>query len=160
MKKVLFFLAAVCLVLSSFAASLLTSPSPKKATEIMIPVGSSGKQISLMELSEIKIKDFEALTGRKMKLIDKVGFQLAQRDLRKSINEDGTINNKKLEKFTKKVAGDGGFHLGGFALGFLIGLIGVLIAYLIKDEKKPNRVKWAWIGLAGVVVLYLILALI
>src|SRR5919199_733669 len=112
MKKVLFFLVAVCLVLSSFAASLLTSPSPKKATEIMIPVGTSGKQISLMELSEIKAKDFEQLSGHKMKLIDKVGFHLAQRDLRKSINEDGTINNKRLEKFTKRFAGDTGFHLG------------------------------------------------
>ena len=160
MKKVLFFLVAVCLVLSSFAASLLTSPSPKKATEIMIPVGTLGKRISLMELSEIKAKDFEQLSGHKMKLIDKVGFHLAQRDLRKSINEDGTINNKRLEKFTKRFAGDTGFHLGGFALGFLLGLLGVLIAYLIKDEYKPNRVKWAWIGFAGVVVLYLIIALL
>jgi hypothetical protein len=160
MKKVLFFLVAVCLVLSSFAASLLTSPSPKKATEIMIPVGTSGKQISLMELSEIKVKDFEQLSGHKMKLIDKFGFHLAQRDLRKSINEDGTINNKRLEKFTKRFAGDTGFHLGGFALGFLLGLLGVLIAYLIKDEYKPNRVKWAWIGLAGLVALSLIIALL
>ena len=47
-----------------------------------------------------------------------------------------------------------GFHLGGFALGFLIGPIGVLIAYLIDDDKKRNRVKWAWIGLIAWVVIF------
>jgi len=37
-----------------------------------------------------------------------------------------------------KRAGDGSlaFYIGGFALGFLLGLIGVLIAYLINDDKK------------------------
>jgi hypothetical protein len=32
----------------------------------------------------------------------------------------------------------------------------VLIAYLINDEKHANRVKWAWIGLAVIVVIVLI----
>jgi hypothetical protein len=44
-----------------------------------------------------------------------------------------------------------------FALGFLLGLIGLLIAYLINDDYKHNRVKWAWIGFGIVVVLNIIL---
>ena len=48
-----------------------------------------------------------------------------------------------------KKRGDGeGFQAGGFFLGFLLGLIGVLITYLINDDQKRNRVKWAWIGFA------------
>jgi hypothetical protein len=45
-------------------------------------------------------------------------------------------------------------------LGFLLGLIGVLIAYLIKDDKKRNRVKWAWLGLLAWVVIWLIVVVI
>jgi len=44
-------------------------------------------------------------------------------------------------------------------LGFLLNLVGVLIAYLIKDDYKSNRVKWAWIGLGLNIGLTLILAL-
>ena len=52
--------------------------------------------------------------------------------------------------------GQTGFHAGGFFLGLLLGLIGVLIAYLINDDKHRNRVKWAWIGWGVIVVLVLI----
>jgi uncharacterized membrane protein len=69
------------------------------------------------------------------------------------------VNSKKLEKFLKKADGSG-FHLGGFALGFLLGLIGVLIAYLLNDEKKSARVKWAWLGLLTAVVLWVIVAVL
>lgn len=159
MKKIAAFLMAFAIMAQSFAAVSVTVP-PKKASEVFIPVGNTGKQISLQELSQMKVKEFEAFTGRDMKLADKVTFKMAQRELRKNISHDGTINSKKLNKFfTQKVDGTTGFHLGGFALGFLLGLIGVLIAYLLNDEKKKNRVKWAWIGVAAIVVIY-ILALI
>jgi len=66
---------------------------------------------------------------------------MTQKQLRKTINRDGTFNQKKAEKFLSRYAdGSSGFHAGGFFLGFLLGLIGVLIAYLIKDDKKKNRV--------------------
>jgi hypothetical protein len=84
------------------------------------------------------------------------GFQIGTAKLKRSIAEDGTISSKKLKKHATLIDGETGFHLGGFALVFLIGLIGVLIAYLINDGKKPNRTKWAWIGLAAWVVIILI----
>ena len=160
MKKLLLLLTAVCLITSSFAA-FEVKPVAKKATEIYLPVGKD-KKISLMELSNITIKDFEKLTGRHMNFIDRIGFKSGQKKLRKSISADGTINNKRLIKF---VNGDGdhstGFHIGGFALGLFLGAIGVLIAYVAggEDEVKRNRVKWAWIGFGLFVVLYLVLVL-
>jgi multisubunit Na+/H+ antiporter MnhE subunit len=50
-------------------------------------------------------------------------------------------------KALKSANGKTGFHPGGFALGFPFGLIVALIAYLIRDDKKRNGRKWAWIGL-------------
>jgi hypothetical protein len=112
---------------------------------LYIPIGTTGKKISLMELSTIRMDNLEALTGRKMNFAEKISFKVSQKKLRKSIASDGTVESKKLQKLFEKRDGETGFHLGGFALGLLLGIIGVLIAYLIKDDYKRNRVKWAWI---------------
>jgi hypothetical protein len=159
MKKFITLFLALSLLATSFAGTNIVEPKkPAKinANNVLIPVGKNGEKISLMDLSRMKVKDLEAITGNKMKLTDKVGFALAQKQLRSSIDADGTINNRKLNKVAAKADDGSGFHLGGFALGFLLGLIGVLVAYLIKDDKKSARVKWAWIGLAAWVVIWLI----
>ncbi len=73
--------------------------------------------------------------------------------MKRGINKDGVVTGKKMKKMFA-AGGETGFHVGGFALGFLVGLIGVLIAYLINDDYKRNRVKWAWIGFGVFVVIY------
>ena len=157
MKKLLLILLAFSLACSSFAFSTF-SFSHKKASDVFIPIGSTGMKISLLDLSKIGVKDFEKLSGRHLNFFDKIGFKMAQRKLRKSINADGTIDNKKLNKFLEQGDHSTGFHLGGFALGFFLGLIGVLLAYVVwDDENKKNRIKWAWIGFGIAFVLYLIL---
>jgi hypothetical protein len=111
--------------------------------------------LSVQDLSLISVKDFQNLTGKKMNLVDRLSFKIAQKKLRGSINTDGSFNKKKVEKFFNSAAeGGSGFHLGGFILGLLLGLIGVLIAYLIKDDKKKARVKWAWIGWVAWLIIY------
>lgn len=158
MKKVFAFLLAFAIMAQSFA-TVITKPEPLKASDIRIPV-ASGKVITLQDLADMKASDFAKLTGKKMKFFDRVGFKIAQKKLRNSINPDGTLSSKKLEKnFRKAADGSSGFHLGGFALGFFVGLIGVLIAYLINDDYKSNRVKWAWLGLLAGFVLSLIVIL-
>lgn len=141
-----------------FAASSPFKETPKlpKASEIMIPIGQSGKTISLLELGNIKQTDLEILTGRKMNAPERFAFRSAQRKINRGINSEGEITNKKMKKMFY-ADGETGFHIGGFALGFLVGLIGVLIAYLINDDNKKNRVKWAWIGFGAFVAVYFIL---
>jgi hypothetical protein len=156
MKKLFLLFTAVLILTGSFATSSVLLPKTK-ATEVFIPIGNTGKKISLMELSTISMDNLQTLTGRKMNFAERVSFKITQKKLRKSITSDGTIENKKLEKLIQKRGGDTGFHLGGFALGFLLGLIGVLIAYLIHDEHKRNRVKWAWLGLLAWIVIWLII---
>lgn len=160
MKRLFLLVLSFYVAVSSFAAGSSAIVPVKKAADIFIPIGSTGTKISLQALSQIKIKEWEAITGYKMKLADKVGFKAAQRQLKQSINADGTLNGTlngtMAGKAMKSGNGETGFHLGGFALGFLLGLIGVLIAYLIKDDKRRNRRKWAWIGLVAYVLLYII----
>ncbi|MBK7291141.1 MAG: hypothetical protein IPI78_13445 [Chitinophagaceae bacterium] len=147
MRKLSMLLMCLLVIISSFATTLATKP-PLKASEIFLPVGKTGKMISLLDLSTIQIKDFQELTGEKIEFFDRIAIKNAQRKLRDNINYDGSFNSKRIEKVLKK-RGDGeGFQAGGFFLGFLLGLIGVLITYLINDDQKRNRVKWAWIGFA------------
>jgi hypothetical protein len=167
MKKFFTFFMATAILFSSYAATPIAASFASlppvevpalNANNIMLPVGKTGKTISLMNLANISVKDFQTLTGKKMKIWDKAGFKIAQKQLRNKLEADGTVKQDVARKLAKGMAdGTSGFHLGGFALGFLVGLIGVLIAYLLDDDKKSNRVKWAWIGLAAAIVFYLLL---
>lgn len=158
MKKILTLLTALAVFVSSFASAVVEVPT-RKASELLIPVGKNGEKISVLDLSRIKVKDYETISGRNMSFAQKLSFKMGQRELRKNIAPDGTINNKKLSKtFDKMASGD--FNIGGFALGLLLGLLGVLIAYIISDDNKRARVKWSWIGFAVLIGLVLIFSII
>lgn len=159
MRRIILLCLSFLLLTVSFATSTpVEKPARKNTRDMLIPLGN-GQQISVWELSRISVKDAQTLTGKKMKFFDRIGFRIAQRQLRKSINPDGTMRSKKAEKALKQMDGSTGFHIGGFALGFLLGLIGVLIAYLINDEYKSNRTKWAWIGVLAIVAIILLASL-
>jgi hypothetical protein len=122
---------------------------PLRADEIYLPVGKTGNLISLLDLSNISVNDFEKLSGNKMKFSDKVNFKIGQHQLKKNINYDGTFDKKSIEKFlTKPVEGGHVFSLGGLLLGLFLSLLGVLIAYVITSPDKKSRITWAWIGAA------------
>lgn len=153
MKKIALFIAALTIFTTSFAASGF-SYMPKKATEIYLPIGKD-IQISLMDFSQLSIKNYEKLSGKHLNFLEKMSFKAGQKKLRKSFAADGTVTNKKLLKMMSAEDHSVGFHLGGFALGFFLGLIGVLIAYIITGDNDVdrNRRKWAWIGFGIYVVL-------
>jgi hypothetical protein len=162
MKKFILISTALIIVLG-LSAAFTPGASTKKslnAKEVMIPIGGTDKSISLMELSQISAAELEALTGRKMSWGERISFKKAQKKLKKSYDEDGTITSKKILKHANPDDLTAGFHLGGFALGFLLSIIGVLIAYLIKDDKKATRVKWAWIGFGVGLAIWLIFAIL
>jgi len=160
MKKLIAFVLAIAVLNMSIAVTPpVDGVKSMKASEIMIPIGKSGQKISLMEFSKLKPAEYEKMAKVKLGFFDRVAYKMAMKKLKKSIDKNGNITNKKVAKmFTKPVEGDSGFHLGGFALGFLLGLIGVLIAYVaFNDDYKSNRVKWSWLGLLAAVVLSIIL---
>ena len=65
MRKLSMLLMCLLVIISSFATTLATKP-PLKASEIFLPVGKTGKMISLLDLSTIQIKDFQELTGKNL----------------------------------------------------------------------------------------------
>ncbi len=156
MKKIIFLFTAFAVFTTSFGA-IGISYNPKKATEVYLPMANNMK-ISLKDLSIISVNDYQKLSGKHLNFFEKMTFKAGQKKLRNSISADGTITNKKLVKAIESGDHSVGFHLGGFALGFLLGLIGVLLAYVIGGEEdvKKNRAKWAWIGFGLFVVIYLV----
>ena len=115
MKRVFTLAVALSLLVTSFAAGTTTtivlpkkSPAPN-ANQILLPVGKNGAKVSLMDLSAMRVKDYEALTGKKMNLTHKLAFKILQKKLRNNIDAKGNINTKMLmaaTKATKKMAGD------------------------------------------------------
>ncbi len=152
-------IVAVFFLLSANSFAFSSSSFHKKAADVYLPIGNN-MQISLLDLSVIKEHDFEKISGKHLNLFEKLGFKASQKKLRNSINADGTINSKKLTRYLEDGDQSTGFHLGGFALGFFGGLIGVLIAYIINDDNKKNRVKWAWIGFGIGAVISIVLIVI
>jgi hypothetical protein len=153
MKKMIIFIGFVAFFSSAYSSTSLTYPSagklPLRADEVYLPVGTTGRLISMMDLSQISVKDFETLSGKKMKFLDRVNFKAGQRELKKNINPDGTFSKKSIEKFLSAPVGPGGgFSLTGLLLGLFLSLLGVLIAYVIAGSDKRSRVTWAWIGAA------------
>ena len=159
MKKILVLLAVFSFYTASFASTGFTSV-PKNANQMYIPIGNNSR-ISLMELSEMKVKDYEKLSGRHLNFFQKLTFKAGQKKLRNSISADGTITNKKLARSLAYGDSSLGFNIGWFALGLFLGLIGVLLSYVLNGDPdvKRNRQKWAWIGW-GVWVVILILTLL
>ena len=158
MKKTFILFLLIAVVSASYSSTNtipVSSTNPSiKATDVYVPIGKNGQLISLMELSEISVKDFESLSGNKMKLKDKVSFKMKQRQLKKNINYDGSFSKKRVEKYFNKAALGGAFSLSGLALGLFLSLIGVLIAYLITTGDKKGRITWAWIGAAISLILW------
>jgi hypothetical protein len=55
----------------------------------------------------------------------------------------------------------GGSFVGGFALGFFLGAIGLVLAYAVNnDGDKKNRIKGAWWGFIAAAVLLTILLVV
>ncbi len=136
MKKVLVVIAILFSVNISFAAFTVTQSVEKTAVET-----KAEKEKAVMKMvAKMSAKDYEVLTGKKMNFVERLAFK---------------ITKKRFEKKLAMAEGSSsGFNIGGFALGFFLGLIGVLIAYIfIKD---PNLIKWSWIGLGTVLVIILL----
>ena len=160
MKKYSLFLVSLLFVFSLQAAVFIpNSTTPKASTApsantLMVPLFNSGKSVSLSDFMHMNASEYKTLTGERMSFKERIELKLFQHHFKNAFAKDGTID---LQKFHQDMDDDGGFHLGWFLLGFLLGLIGLIIALLIFDDNRQGRIKWTSIGFALIVGIGLIL---
>jgi hypothetical protein len=150
MKRILTLFLALSFLTVSFAAGTATIVVPKKspapnANQILVPIGKTGEKVSLMDFSHMKAKDFETLSGKKLNLANKIAFSVLQRKLRNSMNANGDINSKVLEKAmlkTKKAEDKSHNYLRLWLI-----LLGVAIVFSILGVFVPFL--WILGSLAG-----------
>jgi steroid 5-alpha reductase family enzyme len=157
MRKITILLLAVAFAFSSNAGMIYV---PSNSTDNV----KTGKSSTVDVLSQLDAKSFLALTpakvsemtGRKMTLNQKINLKLTQRLVKKQLKKGNDVNMVEMAKR----ADSGSFNWGAAALGFFLGLIGVLIVYLaFKNDKEAAR-KAGWIGFAVGLALALIFILI
>ncbi len=157
MRKITILLFAVAFAFSSNAGIIFL---PSNSTDN----AKTGKLSTVDILSQLDTKSFLALTpakvaemtGRKLTLNQKINLKLTQRLVKKELKKGHAVNMHEMAKR----ADSGSFNWGAAALGFFLGLIGVLIVYLaFKNDKEAAR-KAAWIGFAVWVAVALLIILL
>ena len=138
MRIIMTFMALLFVCSHGFSASEI-SKSFSNSNDFYLPTGN-GTEISLTNLSSMKVKDYEIATGKHLNFLNRLAFKAAQKQMKRS--EAAGMSAKSLSDPST------GFHLGGFALGFLVPVIGVVITYFIHTDEDidKNRRKWAWKG--------------
>ena len=111
--------------------------------------------VTVDALVKMNSREFAEVIGHKLSLKEKIVFRIAQRELRKEIKREGIQSDATLDVRQMMADGEKNFYFGGFILGLLLGLIGVLIAYLTKKDKA--FIRSAWIGWGVWVALVVIL---
>jgi hypothetical protein len=147
--------------LLAFALMIFTVPSSALVVPSATPEPVKKESTSVKALNGMSVEDFLALTpkkykeltGEKLSLTQKISLKITQKKIRKALR-----NNEQIDSATMASAVDGSdFNIGGFILGLLLSIIGVLIAYLIGDS---SVIKWAWIGFGVSLVIYLLAILL
>ena len=152
MKRIFALLVAVGMMISVAHAGIIAAPV---ATEpVLTKSVSPADALSNMDaktfltLTPAKIKE---ITGKKMTLKEKIGLKLAQRHVKKELKKGHEVNMAEVMR------AEGNFNWGAAALGFFLGLIGVLIVYLAFKNDKETARKSAWIGLAVWIAVWLLI---
>jgi hypothetical protein len=91
----------------------------------------------------LKPSDLRRLTGKKLNLKETIVFKGTQKQIKKTIRKDGTINMAAYQKAAKEPFK---WHWGGFFLGLLVP-IGFIITLFFKDKNKKNRTNSALYGM-------------
>lgn len=149
-----FSLLVFALMIFNLTTSALTVPStepvpPKSENTVVTPFTG----MTVQDFLALTPKKYKELTGEKLSITQKISLKLAQKKIRKAVK-----NNESIDSATMANAVDtSDFNIGGFVLGLLLSVIGVLIAYLIGDT---SVIKWAWIGFGVFLVIFLLAVLL
>lgn len=134
MKKIFLILAILFGFQLSYAA-LLPMSADKNANST-VSLNSGETKTVHKKISEMSVKEFEAYTHKKLNFFERIAFKAYKKKL--AWGEDSE-----------------GFNVGGFALGFFLGLLGVIGAYIFSKDR--NFRKWTWAGWGAWVAIILVI---
>lgn len=142
-------LAFVSTLLFSFSTPV-SEPSPRPVERSNLSIF---KNMTVKDFLSLTPKKYYELSGEKLSLPQKISLKIGQYKLKRSIRKGQAV------EFAGYQAGviTSDFSLGGFLLGLVLPVVGVLIAYLIGDR---SIIKWAWVGFAATFIIFLIAVLI
>jgi len=125
-------------------AAVLVKPIADVSTNKVSEVEVDPLSISIKDILELKKSDFEHLLGAKPSFKQKMALKMLQQNLRKEVKKNGLDPEQKVN-FSQQIDEiTTGFNFGAFLLGLLLGLFGVLGAYLFSKDK--NFIRWTWRG--------------
>jgi len=142
MRKSVLAILSMIFTFYSYSTSIYSSIEPKPE-QISITIPGTDETINLAEYVKLKASDLKGLTGKKLTLKERIVFRINQKRIKKTIRKDGTIDMIAYEKAAK---GPFKWHWGGFFIGLLVPILGMVIAAFIKDDQRKNRTTSACIG--------------
>ncbi|WP_395804184.1 hypothetical protein [Daejeonella sp.] len=132
------------------AVILLTSAIPPIKSDKVAP--SEPKDgITLREILKLSPKQYTEITGEKLSFKDKLAFSYMKKELSKNESLD---LDKKVDLKAAVSNGSGNFDLGGFIIGFLLGIIGVGLVYIFSTDSAMRSSSWKGFG-AWIILLLL-----
>ena len=136
----------------AISSSLVVPSNPKSA----ITPYERANELLVQQFLTLTPKKYYELTGKKLKLSQKVSLKLAQWKIKKMIRKGKKVDLITMAKAQKDLD-TSDFNIAGFLLGFFLSLIGVLIAYLIGGD---DIIKWAWLGAGLSLIIWLLAVLL
>ncbi len=131
------------LLLFTFCLFVTQNLSATVCLHAAVPLSTTAE----IQLKNFSAKDYQVLVGKKLSLREKIVFHFAKKDL---MQTKAVVDRTTLEQKVSSYGSD--FNLGGFLLGFILNIVGVLIALLFGGDV----LKWAWKGFWISVLVWLI----
>lgn len=149
-KYLLTFLIFSFVKISLSATTLPAATTDPMASDVMIPLVGSSKMISLRDYLNLTPQTYADLTGKRMKLRQKIDLSISKHFIKKMIRKDGRVDIQKMKK--RGFFSRWEWHWGGFALGFFFSFLGAIVALFFNDDYKWDRFWTAlhtalWLGL-------------
>lgn len=121
-------------------STVVLLPKIQEHTKAKKPNKEQLKIAQMKWFTSLSVKDYEKLSGKKLNFFARVSFKMSQQRMQKMIKHYDWGEPSTLSK------------ISWFGKGFVLGPIGVLLAYLFLRDEDRELIKWAWFGFAGLAV--------
>lgn len=156
MKKIKLLLLAAFSIYAFSGVNIASGFSVIKPAVDPEPTSTSAlKYLKASEFVKLSAKEFSDLTGKKLNIFQRMSFKLTKMKMKHDLKKNPDL------KVTDYINGDDTtFRIDALwlILGILIGPIGVLLAYVTKQEKYKITSSWigfaVWLLLGGVFFIF------